>query len=390
MDIASKEGYLICTKKDGSTMYLEKASVESIYNTIVKMQVRRDQVVLIALAHKNRPDIQSLIKRLNNAQISFMGGVFPGVIDRSASYDEGALVWILPCESSPFLVRDLSITGLQLPGAEVTGHFSTKYTAMIFVDGLSSNIGKYLDTLYNQLGNSVNYVGGGAGGADLKQQPCVFTSEGVFQDAAVVALIKQESHLGMCHGWKRMFGPIVTTRTEANRIVELNWENAFAVYKYVIEKYAGKKINTDNFSEIANDYPLGFIKENAESVVRDAREVNSAGELTCYGEVPENTVVDILTCDKQSFLEAAKQVAACCNENAKGKVAKQAIIIECVARKQFLKEDFTLELAAVRESISENTGTDLVEGMLSLGEIASGQGFLHYFNKTIVTAVFYE
>lgn len=371
-------------------MFVKNATVEAIIEAILTMDVQQDQVVLIALGYKNKPDIPILIQSIKNTGVSFMGGVFPGVIHECNCFAEGAVLFVFPSASPPYLVKNLSGAEYTLPDISLKKGLEPKYTAVVFIDGLSSNIAGFLNSLFNLYGNSVNYIGGGAGYIGLQQKPCVFNAEGIFQDAAIVALIAQESRLGVGHGWKRIVGPIIATRTYGNIIAELNWESAFEVYRSVVEEYSGQKIDVDNFFGVAKDYPFGMLKENCESVVRSPRGVTSNGELICFSEVPENTVVDILAGDKESLLDAAGAVAASCGTDLKEGVAKSAIVIECVARSMFLKEDFTQELSAVSESISKNTGAKLLGGILTFGEIASWEGFLQYFNKTIVTGVFYD
>ncbi len=215
--------------------------------------------------------------------------------------------------------------------------------------------------MFDQLGNSVSYFGGGAGSLSLKSQPCLFTCEGFVQDAAIVTFIKLQCNLGVAHGWKKLTGPIVANKTHKNVVMELNWRNAFEVYQEIIEADSGVKLPRDNFYSVAMGYPFGIYKEEAEDIVRDPIMTNEKGELICVGEVPENSLLNILKGETDSLIQAAGQAA----------------------------KDFGRELAAVKENLAGNQG--IPAGMLTLGEISSyGEAYLEFFNKTIVVGGCYE
>ncbi len=265
-----------------------------------------------------------------------------------------------------------------------------KLTALVLIDGLAADTASFLEDLYDRLANSVNYFGGGAGSLSLKQQPCLFTREGFLQDGAVVALIDAGCSLGVRHGWTRVAGPVVVTRAEKNIVYELNWRNAFEVYKEIVENDLGVSINPDNFFEIAKGYPFGMIKQYAEKIVRDPLALGNSGELICVGEVPGNAVVDILKGEKSALIEAAGRAASDCGQGARG-VIKHCFIADCISRVLFLEDDFSGELTRIKEEVTAVDKDLVAMGMLTLGEISSfGEGFLEFFNKTTVVGMFYE
>jgi hypothetical protein len=142
------------------------------------------------------------------------------------------------------LVRALDTDRFTVPDALpfVQWHRGSKPTAVLLVDGLSPNISHFLRAIYHQLGNRVSYWGGGAGSLTLQPRPCVFTREGVHQGAAIIALSTLPSRLGVRHGWRELKGPFVATRSDRNAIIQLNWRNAFDVYRSTVEADAGVTI----------------------------------------------------------------------------------------------------------------------------------------------------
>jgi hypothetical protein len=373
-------------------MYIASADPKEIISTITKMEIKKDDVVAIMLGEKNKPNIGQLISRLNENRIEFFGGIFPGIIYDNQKYDGGAVIIVFPALEKPFLIKGLNTEQIEIPdfSEKIMGKLSRKYTAMIIVDGLTSNISLFLAEMFNRLGNSVNYFGGGAGSWTLKQEPCLFTSEGFVQDAAIVTFIKLESNLGVRHGWERIMGPIVATKTRKNVIVELNWKNAFQVYREAVERNSGKKLTPENFFDIAKGYPFGIHKEGMEDIVRDTFAVNEKGELTCAGEIPENSALSILEGKKASLIHAAGQAADDCLHIGAGTI-RQSLIADCISRVIFLGKSFAKELETVNQKIHSVDDRHTPSGILTLGEISSyGEGFLEFFNKTIVVGILYE
>lgn len=340
---------------------------------------------LITVGEHTDIDIKDLVNQLNDSGIKFMGGLFPKVIHGSSILDKGIVVNTLNKLESMFLIKNISSKKYKIP--KVDFKEDQDYSLFTYVDGLTSNISHYLSKLYENYGMQTNYFGGGAGSLTLVQKPCVFNNEGVFQDAAVFAIMKMSSRIGVKHGWSKVAGPFIVTRAEGNIIKEINWKNSFEVYKKVVEEHSGKTFTEDNFFEIAKGYPFGILKDGAECIVRDPLAVNDKGELVCVGELEDNTVVDILNGDEESLVQAAKSAAEASIK--KALAPKKAILIDCVSRILFLEDNFDKELKAITSTIEDNFGKVSIGGALTLGEISSyGEGFLELYNKTIVVGLF--
>jgi len=373
-------------------IYIPYTNPEEIISTISTMKIKKDDVLAIMVGEKDKPDINQIISKLNERGIEFFGGIFPGIIYGNHKYEEGAILLVFPALKKPFLIKGLHNDQFEIPdfGTEALENQNKKYTAMILVDGLTSYISLFLSEIFNRLGNSVHYFGGGAGSLSLKQEPCLFTSEGFFQDAAIVTLIRLESHLGVRHGWERIMGPFVATKTRRNIISELNWKNAFQVFQETVDGDSKKKLMRENFFEISKAYPFGIHKEGMEDIVRDPISVNEKGELFCVGEVPENTVLSILKGKKDSLIQAAGQAAEDCLQSGVKNI-RQSLIADCISRTIFLEEKFMKELETVNQKIRTVAPQQTPMGILTLGEISSyGEGFLEFFNKTIVVGILYE
>lgn len=340
---------------------------------------------LISVGEHTEVDINALILDLNQAGVTFMGGIFPKVIHGNSILDKGFVINTLSNVESLYVIENISSKDYSIPN--INFNESKDYSLFTYVDGLTSNISHYLGELYENYGMQTNYFGGGAGSLTLVQKPCVFTNDGLYQDAAVFCVLNMASRIGVGHGWSKVDGPFIVTKAEGNVIKELNWENPFEVYKAVVEKHSGKTFTDDNFFDIAKGYPFGILKEDAECIVRDPLMVNENNQLVCVGELEDNMVVDILNGNGASLIAASKKAT---EDSVKQATAPhKAILIDCISRILFLEDNFDKELSTITETIKSEFPEVSIGGALTLGEISSyGEGFLEFYNKTVVIGLF--
>jgi hypothetical protein len=371
-------------------MYLPQPTLERIVEAIQSLGMRDNDVAMILIGEKDGLDITKMISTLNEQGIDFFGALFPRVIYDEQAYEDGAVIDILPALAKPFMIKGLNHEKIELPRLIDKIKTEKKLTSIILVDGLTYNISGLLEEMFNQFGNSIHYLGGGAGSLSLKQAACVFNAEGYFQDAAAVAFIDLESRLGVRHGWQKIMGPFVATKTHKNVIMELNWRNAVDVYREVVEPDAGVQLTRENFFDVAKAYPFGIFKAQAEDIVRDPIAFNEKGELICVADVPENAVLNILKGYNSLLIEAAGEAVPYDEALAKKK-NQHHIVIDCVSRAIFLGEEFPTELATIKKKMKRDKEPARPIGALTLGEISSyGEGYLEYLNKTVVVGVLYD
>lgn len=370
--------------------YIKNAAPTAILKAAQRLEIQAGEMLAVLIAELDRPELGAVVGALRELDVPFFGALFPGLIHASASFESGALLVRMPCAQAPLLIRGLDRTDFVVPQLDdIAGSLPGSHTAVVMVDGLTTNVSRLLSELFGRVGNCVHYIGGGAGSLSLIQEPCVFTGEGVFQDAAVVAFVPSATTLGVRHGWSQFHGPIVATRTKGNVIYELNWRNALDVYREALADCVDEPITKSNIFQITKSFPFGIYKEGQENVVRDPVAVGDDGELICVGEVPENAVLNILNGDADSLVRAAIQAADDCRPPA-GTALSGAMIVDCVSRTIFLDDRFPEELAAVHSRLIALDPQLAVWGVLSLGEVSShGEGYVEFFNKTIVTAAFH-
>lgn len=362
-----------------------------IINAIEGLNVQKNETVLIMLAEQQLPNISDLIFELNKKGIDFFGGIFPGLIYGTEKYYTGAIIRALPVIQRPVLMQGISGSEKDMQSLlESFKYLSGKNaTAFIISDFHSSNIPAFLSSIFSMLADSVEYIGCGAGFLDMEYRPCILTPDGFFEDAAVISFLDMKCSLGVHHGWEKAIGPLVVTKSEGILIKELNWRNAFEVYKEIVEADLGKEFDESNFYEISSHYPLGIYTEGGENLMREVFKPTSTGDLLCAGVVPENAVVNILKGEKLSLVNAAREALEDCFINDIEHV-EFCLLMDCIGRALFLQESFKEELMAIVNGL-EARNIDLIpEGVLSMGEIASmGGDIVEFLNKTIVIGVFH-
>lgn len=368
-------------------MAIIEPSIPAIAGACMGADPKREKLLIILLGEKNAPDLSRLGAELNALGLTFAGGIFPGIIYGTQNSEEGALILPIEGESHVRVVEGLDREDFELPGVDFLAPQKFRQTAFVMVDGLAANIADFLWQMHNNYGERVNFFGGGAGSLSLQKQPCLFTNEGMFQDAALLLFLPNHIRLGVSHGWKKIIGPIVVTKTHKNVIYELNWENAFEVYKRVVDADSGKSINRDNFFEISKAYPFGLLSEGGEDIVRDPIMASEEGALVCVGEVPENSVLNILKGKEDSLIEASSLATESSLKDLHITKDAHPLIVDCISRALFLGENFSKELRTVTKALLSRRLPKAI-GVLSLGEISSyGEGFLEFFNKTIVLGI---
>ncbi|MEM9718324.1 MAG: FIST C-terminal domain-containing protein [Bacteroidota bacterium] len=367
-------------------MFVTDTRIENLLSYLEQDYSSTEEGFLLLLSEKSIPDMELLLFTLKERGIKVCGGIFPALLHKGKRVDKGAIIQRFPLLGDPFVVQTQMNSSSPLKSYHnVTG----KKTALVWADGLSGYTPQNLKWLYAQLGGPITYLGGGAGFMSFQQAPCVFTQDGIYQDAIVGMVLKKTARVGVSHGWKKIMGPLVATKTRKNIIYELNWEPALEVYKRSIELAGGGVFDGGNFFDLAKQYPFGIYRSQTEQLVRDPLGIGEEGAIICAGEVPENAVLNILKGEDEELIQAARQAAAGCQTSEQP--LDKVLIVDCISRALFLDEKFERELWEVEDCFSKENMEVALEGVLSIGEISSLSGQnLDFYNKTIVVGAFYD
>lgn len=316
---------------------------------------------------------------LTTMTVPLCGGVFPQIIHAEKNHEQGYLVVGIPGEVRVFNVPGLSDQGVDFAASVdgLLGGNDPPESMVVFVDGMASRIGAFLDGVYDVLGSEPSYFGGGAGSLSFEPGPCLFSNAGMLSDHGQMIFLPMRFTLGVQHGWETFAGPFVVTGATDNVIKTLDFQPAFELYQQHVEADSGQVFSDDNFFEIAKGYPFGMERSGGDLVVRDPISRNDS-DISCVGEVPVNAIVYLLKGQPERLILAAGEAA---RQAAPGN--GPAILVDCISRVLFLENDFARELEAVKRSLSKRP----LFGALTLGEISNGGDYcLEFYNKTLVLA----
>jgi hypothetical protein len=365
---------------------LEDCGIEEVVAAAGSIDRSGDQTLAVCIAEDSGIDIGQLAKALHDAGIPAIGALFPGLIHGASHVSRGVQIRRMPAGARVIHLRDIHLkpdirnnllTELEDPAAYPT--------CMIFLDGLSAGISNLLWDLHQELGDHCRFLGGGAGSLTLQQKPCLFSGADCSQDSALLVFLPLDSSYSVRHGWQPLDGPFIATRTSGNILHELNWQPAFEVYRESIRQQTSYTVRPSHFFEDAQGFPFGMGRTGREDIVRDPLTLLEDGSLVCVGDVPENSVLQILCGSPDSLIEAGIEVVR--DLSPLERPAAGWLIFDCVSRILYLKDDYTRELEGIQAEISRQDPEGVPLGVLTLGEIASaGRLCIEVLNKTLVVA----
>jgi len=172
-------------------MFISFCTVPLILQHVKLLQPSSGEVIMVLFAEEDVPDIPSLIEALNSHDITFFGGIFPGLIYGNQSVKKGCILKKFSTLIPPFFVVGIAGTTFKMPAPAAIASIE-KGTAIVLLDGLAPNIYHFLEKLNDLLGEKCNFIGGGAGSISLEQQPCVFSNQGFDVNAAVVCIVDKQ------------------------------------------------------------------------------------------------------------------------------------------------------------------------------------------------------
>jgi len=309
------------------------------------------------------------------------GGIFPEIIHKGIKYTKGTTLLAFKDEI-PNVNIIKNISNPQTNIAKELSHMSIEdfQTMFVYVDAFSITIQRVIEELYFEFGLESNFIGGGAGSLSFIQKPCLFTNEGLLEDALVLASINHKSGVGVKHGWHSISANYQVTSAKDNTIIELDYRPAFEVYKEIVEKHSGKLFKENDFFDIAKGYPFGISTIGKEMIVRDPIKIED-NHIICVGNINEGVYINILNGKDNALISAAQEAYEIASSQINN--IDVTLFIDCISRVLYLEDSFLDELEGVAKHNKNMIGA------LTLGEIANTkEEYLEFYNKTAVVSVF--
>lgn len=363
-------------KTYGKPIYIKELELSTLENALSVAESKGAKACFLFISENQNQSVEHIDNFLKSASIPVLGGLYPNIVVGKEVKEFGALIVPIFADVQYQLIENMNVF-LSQP-EPLLFELDNVESLMVLVDGLYPNIAAVITQLFQMVGHQVSVFGGGTGSLSFKQQPCVYTPQGSFQDAILLLAFDTKWEVSVAHGWEILDGPYLANEVNANVIAGLNFQPAMQVYQGVVEKCDERIFAEHEFFDIAQNYPFGIDRLDDDLLVRDPITEND-GKITCVGKIPENAMVYILQGDYDNMIKATSEaVKACCGSSK----ASEGVLFNCISRQLFLKDKFTQELEGMAENLED---PDSLFGALVLGEIASGKlGGVNFHNKTAV------
>ena len=363
--------------------FTPNVTVQALADSIAKLMLSQPKGIMILCSAEAASWGDDFKQYVGTLDVPIFGGIFPGLILDSRFEPRGILVVGLSNNIRVCVIENVS-TCAPL-SSNMTYMSQSVNSVMILTDALSRQIDGYLQHVLGFLPEDCSVFGGGAGTLEFKAQPCLFSAAGMHQDAMILIEMSTQWDIAVGHGWEILAGPYLANSTDDNCVLELNFEPAVQLYERVVQEHSKLRFDEHDFFDIAKSFPFGLARLDDSVLIRDPLKLQGSG-LICAGDVPENTMLYIMSGEADKLIEAASgAVKKTISSHLDEQGVSDFFLFDCVSRQLFLQDRFTTELDLIhRQAIHPHRTV----GALVLGEIELDQsGILSLHNKTAVAAL---
>ena len=253
---------------------------------------------------------------------------------------------------------------------------------ILLADVLTGNAVDVVRGAAAEAGTGIAWAGGGAGDNLRFVRTVQYASGKAFRDHVVAIAIDAARPIGagIRHGWRPYGPPATVTKAEGAVVLELDYEQAFEVYRRTAE-LRGDRVTPEIFASFSMLHPFGIPQADGEHVIRDPLSVDADGAIRFIAEVSDGSLIRAMEGNRDLLIAAATAAAQDAREAVQGGLAG-AFVFDCVSRSLMLKEGICEEFAAFQRALG--SGVPMM-GCLTFGEIgALGTGVPQFHNKTAV------
>ena len=329
--------------------------------------------------------MNTLSDYLKTLDISVSGAIFPEIIYDDSYYSDAALVvaTYYPIQVKNFLnisnkkseLYSQSNSDINPPDIEA---------CLIFVDAKAKSLEDALDALCYRNEFDYKYAGGGAGYLKGNKEPCIFTNNGIVEDALQTISLPFNQDNQLCHGWTPLSGPHIATQASGNRLIALDYLPIKEQYRKFIQDKVSEDISDKSIEELLSQYPIGIKHYGEEVIVRDPYRYHDDA-IEFMGDIPEFSNIYILSGEPESLLDYVDQnlnksiIETKTNSNL-------SLIFSCVGGRSHMRSVSDIELYRVSKALKP---TQAIIGTASLGELVTNEaGLLHLHNMSLVVTRF--
>ncbi|HKS49217.1 MAG TPA: FIST N-terminal domain-containing protein [Amycolatopsis sp.] len=351
-----------------------------------------DDAKLLVVFCSGAPDLRALVGEIRKraGDVPLIGCTTAGEIAGTGPNDASVVVAALG--GAGFAVETAAATGasadLRQAGARVARCLPTREdlphkVLMVLSDGFAGNQQEIVRGAHGVLGSAVPLVGGCAGDELSMTETFQFHGDRVLTDSIVAAGIASDAPIGIgvCHGWRRVGGPMLVTASAGNRVSTLDDRPALDVYleRLNVDRFA--RPSRDGLARLALTHPFGLSRRDGDEVRFISGADFAERSLSCIAEIPQGALVWMMEGDASSVLDATD--AACDDALAAldGRRPLGMFAFDCIARRNVLGgEGIRAEIDRLAAAVPRTP----VAGFYTYGEIARTRGLRGFHNQTLV------
>ncbi|NEO85365.1 MAG: hypothetical protein F6J87_14110 [Spirulina sp. SIO3F2] len=322
-------------------------------------------------------------------EVQLIGGTTDGEISSVLEFQQDSLTLMLFCSDTVEIAAGVGRNVSQAPAqaaqaaiAQAQQQLTTPPKLCLTVpEGLHVNQSQILRYLKQTLKDSpIPIVGGFAGDQYQFKATYQFYNAEILQDSVPVLLFGGNllfSH-GVVSGWQPLGQPSRVTKVGHNVVYEIDGQSALSYYR----QYLGGL-------DPAGEYPLAVFERDSEHFYLRAPLAHNVdeGSVTFFGEVPDQSIVQITTANRDEVVAAAQTSIAQALERYPGKTPSAAVFFSCAGRRWLLGTRTAEEYQQIREQLPANIPAC---GFYAYGEIAPLQpcSETQLHNETFVSCLF--
>ncbi|MCK5218181.1 FIST C-terminal domain-containing protein [bacterium] len=258
---------------------------------------------------------------------------------------------------------------------------------LMLSDGLAGDGAAVVRGLQEEIGNNIPLIGGAAGDDNLFNITFEYLDGSIHSGTVVAASLKGGFHfgIGVRHGWEPIGMRVHVTKSESNRLLEINGLPAIRLYEEYFGEYT-ERLRTEPLGRLAVYYPLGqAVPDSGELLLRAPLTMENDGSIKFAAGVPEGAEVRLMIGSVEGALQAARIAAMEALSQMQGRLPRLVLIFNCVARHRLLGPRAGEEITLVRDIMGKDVP---VAGFYTYGEIAAMEGIKTnpscFHNETIV------
>jgi hypothetical protein len=215
---------------------------------------------------------------------------------------------------------------------------------------------------------------GGAAGDDSRFQRTEIYLNGQHHSGRVAAACLSGDFsfgLGVRHGWEPVGLPVRVTKSQGNRLLEVNGIPAIRLYEEYFGEYT-ERLRTQPLARLAIYYPLGLpVQSSSEYLLRAPLSVETDGSIRLTAEIPEGANVRLMIGSVDSALKAARIATLEALSQMKGRPPRLAMVFSGVARRNLFGLKSSEEVQLVQDILGPAVP---VAGFYGYGEFAPLEG----------------